>query len=134
MKLKHTVLGLSLVAFAGFGMAASASAQQPADGGRNYAIDLRADVKPVAQTAMDYPYLAARRGLSGECRVSYDVAGGQAHDVRVVSCTSDFFRGEARRAASSLRFRQADRADDAQLTIRWNIEGDAPLAQTASLR
>ena len=103
--------------------------------GRDYAITVKADVAPETHQPISYPYSAGRGGVSGECTLTFDVhADGAIGDVQLRSCSSDAFRREAVRAASGIRFSAtAAGVNDARMTIRWDIESDAPRLRTASL-
>lgn len=127
MKLKHALSVLAAVAL-GLAFAAPSMAQEP----RPYAINVKADVAPIGKTDIAYPYLAARNGLSGECRLTVDISAGQAHDVRVVACSSELFASQARKAAQHLSFPRNVTAEDSPLTIQWFMDGLAKPLVTAS--
>lgn len=126
MKLKHT-LSLLSVAVVGLAFAAPAIAQEP-----RTSISAPQGLAPTGVVEVGYPYMAAALDLSGECRVSVNVANGATHDVHVLDCTSGYFRNAARRAATQLSFASSAQARDAVIVVRWTNETPAKPTQTAS--
>ena len=129
MKLKHAALGL---------LAASllpiAWADQPAQP-KPFTVSFSSDIQPVSHADFRYPTYAGVRNIEGACDVKFAVnTAGKADAIRVGECSSEVFRGAARKTVEAMTFApRASVTDNVHMKIRWAIDSKASGVETASL-
>ena len=128
MKLIHAI-----VAAGAASLLPSAFADEPANA-KPFVITVNSDATPVSHVEHRYPTYAGVRGLEGACDVTFVIStAGKADAIRVGACTSDVFRGAAKKAVEGMSFSpRAAATAGASATIRWAMPSDARV-RTASL-
>ena len=129
MKLIHAILGVGAAS-----LLPTALAQTPSSpDARPFTVAFSSDIAPLDHADLRYPSYAGVRNLEGSCEVKFAVnTAGKADAIRVGQCSSDVFRGAAKKTVEAMRFAPRDSTiDNARMKIRWTM-GD-PAVRTASL-
>ena len=86
----------------------------------SYTIDVTGVELPVNLGSLDYPYNAARLGLTGSCDLELTLnEAGAASDFNVSSCSNAAFEQAAREFASTLSFDRSNGDEVRALTVVW---------------
>ncbi len=94
---------------------------EPGDdkGVRTYTIDVKGDTLPTDVGELEFPYNAADRGLSGECRIKLEVGEtGKAKAYDVTSCSNAVFQRAAAAFAKSASFDSTAESEQ-EVVVSW---------------
>jgi outer membrane biosynthesis protein TonB len=129
MKLIHAIL------VGAASLLPTALAQTPAGDAKPFVITVNSDASPISHVEYRYPSYAGVRGLEGACDVTFAIStAGKADAIRVGACTSDVFRGAAKKTIEGMSFSpRASVTTGATATVRWAIQSSDPRVKTASL-
>ena len=129
MKLIHTIL------VGAASLLPTALAQTPSEDAKPFVITVNSDASPISHVEYRYPSYAGIRGLEGACDVTFAIStAGKADAIRVGACTSDVFRGAAKKTVEGMTFSpRAAVTADAKATVRWTIQSNDARMKTASL-
>lgn len=90
---------------------------------QDFAINVIGTELPVSIGQLDYPYMAADRGLSGECSIKLKVAEtGSADTYDVTSCSNMSFKRAAEEFARTLSYDPSDASEIHELTVSWTTD------------
>jgi outer membrane biosynthesis protein TonB len=113
----------------------TALAQTPAEDAKPFVITVNSDANPISHVEYRYPSYAGVRSLEGACDVTFVIStAGKADAIRVGACTSDVFRGAAKKTVEGMRFSsRATVTEGAKATVRWTIQSNDARMKTASI-
>jgi len=129
MKLIHAIL------VGAASLLPTALAQAPAEDTKSFVITVNSDASPISHVEYRYPSYAGIRGLEGACDVTFVIStAGKADAIRVGACTSDIFRGAAKKTVEGMSFSpRAAVTTGATATVRWAIRSNDTRLKTASI-
>jgi len=92
---------------------------------KDFVIDVSGSELPVSLGALDYPYLAADRGISGECDLQVELAPtGDVSSFAVESCSNAAFERAAEDFARTLSYDAQESGKVHQLNVSWRTVGE----------
>jgi outer membrane biosynthesis protein TonB len=129
MKLIHAIL------VGAASLLPAALAQTPSEGAKPFVITVNSDASPISHVEYRYPSYAGVRGIEGACDVTFVIStAGKADAIRVGACTSDVFRGAAKKTVEGMSFSpRATVTDGAKATVRWTIQSNDARMKTARI-
>ena len=87
---------------------------------KDFTIDVSGSELPVSLGALDYPYVAADRGISGECDVEVELAPtGDVSSFAVQACSNAAFERAAEDFARTLSYDAETAGTTQKLTVSW---------------